>query len=225
VTNLKGNPLAAKTVGRLLRNELTLDHWTIILESKEWKLQTNDNDIMPALKLSYDYLPFHLKQCFSYCALFPDDHEFGSSELIHFWIGLGILQSSDHNKRIEDIGLSYLNDLVNHGFLKKNEKDDGCPYYIVHDLLHELAVKVSSYECLSIRSSNVRSIQISPNVRHLSIIIDDIAIGDRMTFEDFKRDTAALGKRLKVENIHTLILFGTYHCSFTKTFGDLLRGS
>jgi hypothetical protein len=46
-----------------------------------------------------------------------------------------------------------------------------------------------------------------------------------MTFEDFKRDTAALGKRLKVENIHTLILFGTYHCSFTKTFGDLLRGS
>jgi hypothetical protein len=80
VTNLKGNPLAAKTVGRLLRNQLTLDHWTIILESKEWELQTNDNDIMPALKLSYDYLPFHLKQCFSYCALFPDDHEFGSSE-------------------------------------------------------------------------------------------------------------------------------------------------
>ena len=85
------------------------------------------------------------------------------------WIELGILQSSDHNKRIEDIGLSYLNDLVYHGFFKKNEKDDGCPYYIVHDLLHELAVKVSSYECLSIRSSNVRSYKISPNVRHLSL--------------------------------------------------------
>ena len=76
----------------------------MILESKEWELQTNDNDIMPALKLSYDYLHFYLKQCFSYCALFPEDYEFGSEELIHLWIGLGILHSSDHNKRLKILG-------------------------------------------------------------------------------------------------------------------------
>ncbi|PUZ50603.1 hypothetical protein GQ55_6G070600 [Panicum hallii var. hallii] len=178
---------------------------------------------MPALKLSNDYLPFDLKQCFSYFALFPEDYEFGSEELIHLWIGLGILHSSDHNKRIEDIGMSYLNDSVNHGFLKKNEKDDGSSYYIVHDLLHELAVKVSSYECLSIRSSSVRSVKIPPYVRHFSIIIENIVVKDRMTFENFKKEMIALGKRLKVENLRTLMLFGEHHGSFVNIFGDLLR--
>ncbi|GJN36580.1 hypothetical protein PR202_gb25456 [Eleusine coracana subsp. coracana] len=76
VNNLKGSPLAAKTVGRLLRNNLTVELWTKISESREWEQKTGDNDIMPALKLSYDYLPFHLQQCFSYCALFPEDYEF-----------------------------------------------------------------------------------------------------------------------------------------------------
>uniref|UniRef100_A0ACD5UUU9 Uncharacterized protein n=1 Tax=Avena sativa TaxID=4498 RepID=A0ACD5UUU9_AVESA len=99
VEKLKGSPLAAKTVGRLLRNKLTSNHWISILESKEWELQTNDNDIMPALKLSYDYLPFHLQQCFYFCALFPEDYEFSSEELVHLWIGLNILNSCDLKKK------------------------------------------------------------------------------------------------------------------------------
>ena len=221
VSNLKGFPLAAKTVGRLLRNQLTIDHWTRILESKEWELQTNSNDIMPALKLSYDYLPFHLQQCFSYCSLFPEDYEFGSDELIHLWIGLDIVHSSGQNRRIEDVAGSYLIDLVNHGFLKKNEKDNCTPYYVVHDLLHDLAVKVSAYECISIHRSNVRSIQIPTSTRHLSIIIDDKEVEDRLNFENFKRELRELDKRLNVENLRTLMLFGSHHGSYAKIFGYL----
>jgi hypothetical protein len=116
VKKLKGSPLAAKTVGRLLRRDLTVDHWTRVLESKEWESQTGDHDIMPALKLSYDYLPFHLQQCFFYCALFPEDYNFHHEELIHFWIGLDILRLGHGTKRIEDIGRDNLNDLVNYGF-------------------------------------------------------------------------------------------------------------
>ncbi|KAL6651436.1 hypothetical protein ACP70R_010361 [Stipagrostis hirtigluma subsp. patula] len=221
VSKLKGFPLAAKTVGRLLRKQLSLDHWTTVLESKEWELQTNDTDIMPALKLSYDYLPFHLQQCFSYCALFAEDYEFRSDELIHLWIGLGILQSQDQNKRPEDIGQSYLHDLVSYGFFKENNNDNGTPYYVVHDLLHQLAVKVSSYECISIYSSNVRSIQIPPSVRHLSIIIDDKDVENRTDFGNLKMELRALDKRLNVENLHTLMFFGRYHGSFARIFGHL----
>ncbi|GJM99123.1 hypothetical protein PR202_ga16194 [Eleusine coracana subsp. coracana] len=67
---LKGSPLAAKTVGRLLRSYIDLGHWTRVLESKEWEFQNGENDIMPALKLSFDYLPFQLQQCFIYCGCF-----------------------------------------------------------------------------------------------------------------------------------------------------------
>jgi hypothetical protein len=217
VTNLKGFPLAAKTVGRLLRKKLTLDHWTMVADSREWESQTGPNDIMPALKLSYDHLPFHLQQCFSYCALVPEDYEFGSKELVHLWIGLGILHS-DQKRRVEDMGLQYLDDLVNYGFFKKIEYN-----YVIHDLLHELAAKVSSHECVSISSSNVRSIQIFASVRHLSIIVEDSDVRDIMTFKEYKIHLSALGKRLKVQNLRTLMLFDKYHGSFAKTFMDLFR--
>ncbi|CAD6262201.1 unnamed protein product [Miscanthus lutarioriparius] len=223
VSKLKGFPLAAKTVGRLLRSQLTLEHWTKVLESKEWELQTNDDDIMPALKLSYDYLPFHLQQCFYYCGLFPEDYEFDSKELVHLWIGLDIVQPCDLTRIIEDVGLNYLNDLVNHGFLKKNERKDGSPYYVVHDLLHNLAVNISSFECLSICSSNVKSIQIRQDVRHLSIIVDNKEVEDINTFKYYKDDLSVLDKRLNIENLRTLMVFGEHSGSFAKTFCDLFE--
>uniref|UniRef100_A0A0E0AE60 AAA+ ATPase domain-containing protein n=1 Tax=Oryza glumipatula TaxID=40148 RepID=A0A0E0AE60_9ORYZ len=223
---LKGSPLAAKTVGRLLRNHLDFNHWTSVLESKEWELQTGDNDIMPALKLSYDYLPFHLQQCFIYCALFPEDYKFDSDELIHLWIGLDILQShQDQNKRTEDIALSCLNHLVDFGFFKKNVNEDGSPYYSMHDLLHELALTVSSCECLAVSSSNVRFVQIPPSIRHLSIVIDDMDVNDRVTFESIKTDFSTLSKRLDVEKLHSFMLFGRYHGSFISPLGDLLSNA
>ncbi|KAL6641690.1 hypothetical protein ACP70R_019871 [Stipagrostis hirtigluma subsp. patula] len=223
VQKLKGSPLAAKTVGRLLRNQPTLAQWRKVLGSKEWEHQTSDGDIMPALKLSYNYLPFHLQQCFSYCALFPEDYEFDGNELIHFWIGLDILHSVNRNKGIEDVGHSCLEDLVNYGFLKKNERNNGHAYYVVHDLLHELAVKVSSEECVSICSSSLRSIQIPTSVRHLSITIDEEDVKDRLTFKHYKKEFSAVVKMLDVENLRTLMLFGIYHGSFVRTFGDLFR--
>uniref|UniRef100_K3Y4P7 AAA+ ATPase domain-containing protein n=1 Tax=Setaria italica TaxID=4555 RepID=K3Y4P7_SETIT len=223
MAKLKRNPLAAKTVGRLLGKQLTLEHWRRVLESKEWELQTSDNDIMPALKISYDYLPFNLKQCFSYCALFPEDYEFDSKELVHFWIGLDVLHLGDQSIRIEDVGKSYLIDLVNYGFFKRNEKDNGCHYYVIHDLLHELAVKVSRYDCLSIQISKVRSVHIPASVRHLSIIVDNKDVEDIITYKDCEKDLGALDKRLQIENIRTLMLFGENVESFSKTFGNLFK--
>ncbi|KAL6639747.1 hypothetical protein ACP70R_022569 [Stipagrostis hirtigluma subsp. patula] len=217
VEKMKSSPLAAKTVGRLLRNHLDLDHWTRVLESKEWELQEKEGDIMPALKLSYDYLPFHLQQCFSYCALFPPDYKFKSKELINFWIGLDILQSGGQNKTVEDTGLDNLNDLVSYGFLKKDETEEH-PYYIIHDLLHDLALKVASNECLSIDSFNVRDAQIPLSIRHLSIIFDN----DRMAKEDFMSELIKLKARLKVQNLQTLMIFGEAY-SFSNTLSDLLR--
>uniref|UniRef100_A0A0D3HUH3 AAA+ ATPase domain-containing protein n=1 Tax=Oryza barthii TaxID=65489 RepID=A0A0D3HUH3_9ORYZ len=222
VKRLKGFPLAIKTVGRLLRNKLTLDRWTRVLESKEWELQSNDDDIMPALKLSYNYLPFHLQQCFSYCALFPEDYKFHRQELINLWIGLGLLGASDQNKKIEDIGLGYLDDLVDNGFFEQDGKEHD-NRYVIHDLLHELVTNISSNESLHLNSSDLRSIQIPTSIRHMSIIIDNTYVKDRMTFENHKNDLSSLGKKLKAGNLRTIMLFGECHGSFYKILGDILR--
>jgi hypothetical protein len=102
---LKCSPLAAKTVGPLLRNNHSREHWIGILNNKEWKnLAGRGDNIMPALKISYDYLPFRLKKCFSYCALFPEDHRFHISELTRFWDAIGILDTS--GQTVESRGFS-----------------------------------------------------------------------------------------------------------------------
>jgi len=217
---LKGSPLAAKTVGRLLRKDLDWHHWTRVLESKQWETQTADHDIMPALKLSYDYLPFHLQQCFSCCALYPEDYMFTSKELIHFWIGMDILRSGSQYKTVDDIGLSYLNDLVTHGFFKKEEaagrprygflkkeEDVGRPRYVMHDLLHDLALKVASHDCFSLHRSNVKPVQFMPSTRHLSIIIDSAGGSQGVTQENFKSELIKLKTGLKVEKLQTLLIF------------------
>ncbi|KAK1668973.1 hypothetical protein QYE76_057132 [Lolium multiflorum] len=217
---LKGSPLAAKTVGRLLRKDLNLRHWIMVLESKEWGRQTGVNDIMSALKLSYDYLPFHQQQCFSYSALFPEDHNYSATELINLWIGLDILQPGGRNQTLEGIGLRNLNDLVTHGFFRE-EETNGRLHYVMHDLLHDLALKVASHECLTMHPSNVGSVEIQPSIRHLSIIID--GDDDTMSHENFKSQLRKLKTRLKIERLHTLMLFGRVDESFANILGDLFK--
>ncbi|KAM0915944.1 hypothetical protein ACQ4PT_010487 [Festuca glaucescens] len=222
---LKGSPLAAKTVGSLLRKNLTLDIWTRVLESREWELQTGDHDIMPALKLSYDYLPFHLQQCFSTCALFPEDYKFECEELIRFWIGFDILHPGHTNKRIEDVGYHNLNDLVNYGFFKKEAADLGI-HYVMHDLLHDLALKVSSQECLHIASSSPRVVDIAPSVYHLSISLSDtVESEDGVLEENFRNELDKIRNVIKFENLRTLMLFGNYDPSFVRIFSDLFKSA
>ncbi|CAL5059004.1 unnamed protein product [Urochloa decumbens] len=197
---LKCSPLAAKTVGRLLKKRFSREHWTHILEKKEWLNQTNGDDIMPALKISYDYLPFHLQKCFSYCALFPEDYKFYSLEIGGFWVSIGIINSSGQNDKIEDIGTKLLNELLDNGFLMKGDDN----YYVMHDLLHELAQIVSSNECAYISYPSFRAHDIPLCIRHLSILMQN----DRN--ETFEEEMDKLKSRIDIGNLRSLMIFGEY---------------
>ncbi|CAL4950053.1 unnamed protein product [Urochloa decumbens] len=197
-SKLKCSPLAAKTVGRLLKKRISWEHWTDILEKKEWLNQTHDDDIMPALKISYNYLPFHLQKCFSYCALFPEDYKFDSLEIGRFWVSVGIIDSSGQNDKIEDIGSEYLDELLDNGFLMKGDDN----YYIMHDLMHELAQSVSSKECAYISYSTFRAYDIPSSIRHISILMQDNYI------ENFGEAMDKLKRRIDIGNLRSLMIFG-----------------
>ncbi|KAI0530975.1 hypothetical protein KFK09_000524 [Dendrobium nobile] len=64
VNKCGGLPLAIKLIGSHLRFERDEDKWMSILESELWDLDPGTNEIFPALKLSYQRMPIHLKPCF-----------------------------------------------------------------------------------------------------------------------------------------------------------------
>ncbi|KAL0348712.1 UNVERIFIED_CONTAM: putative disease resistance protein RGA3 [Sesamum angustifolium] len=55
----KGLPLAAKTIGGLLRFKTSLQEWQEILDSKMWELEKVRKDLFPLLTLSYNELSCH----------------------------------------------------------------------------------------------------------------------------------------------------------------------
>ncbi|XP_072963939.1 putative disease resistance protein RGA1 isoform X2 [Typha angustifolia] len=169
VEKLKGSPLAAKTVGGILRNNLDDEHWEDILNSEIWELEQSQNDIMPALRLSYQHLSSHLKPCFRFCSIFHQDYEFDKEQIIYMWMALGLVRKPmKGNRRPEDIGHEYFDDLVKKSFFDCKKTSYAREHYVMHDLLHELAKFVSQGECFRIdESSGPKSIPTS--IRHLSI--------------------------------------------------------
>ena len=153
---LMGSPLAAKTVGRLLQTSLDATHWENILNSELWDLPQGATDILPALRLSYIYLPPHLKRCFSFCAVYPKDHKFQKESLAEIWIAEGFVEPRV-DIPIENIGLQYFDDLVNRSFFEKHRGA-----YVIHDLIHDMAQLVSKDECFTIKvESDFQKIPIS----------------------------------------------------------------
>ncbi|XP_047058822.1 disease resistance protein RGA2-like [Lolium rigidum] len=205
---LKCSPLAAKTVAPLLKSNLSWEHWMKVLENNEWQNQTDRDDIMPALKISYHYLPFHLKRCFSYFSLFPEDTLFKNLDIICFWNAIGIMASSTKNK-------NYVEELVDNGFLMQKDGQ----HFVMHDLLHELSRNVSSQECTNISSLSFSADDIPRSIRHLSVTIED------RYDENFSREMVKLKSRIDIGKLRTLMIFREYDKRITEilmsTFNEI----
>ncbi|KAL6623615.1 hypothetical protein ACP70R_033494 [Stipagrostis hirtigluma subsp. patula] len=134
---LRWYPLAAKPIGSILRRDLTVEKWVHIRnESRQASA-----DIMPALKLSYDYLPSHLQRCFSYCSICPRNLPLVGTKLVRQWISEGMVDDSHTGKDLEDIGNGYLVDLVNSGFLQQDNNSQ--ERFVMHDLMRDLGQMVA----------------------------------------------------------------------------------
>lgn len=222
VTRLRGNPLAAKTLSTLLKRRLEEDYWQRISDGDEWKLQGDNDDIMPALMLSYNHLPYHLQRLFSYCALFPKGYKFNKDQLVHIWIALGFI--IDERKRPEDTGSDYFDDLVDRSFFEKIEESQEYAYYLMHDLIQDLAQSVSVNECLTVDGSG--SLTVSPYVSHISIWTESAykkkQNGKIEHNETFEKGLTAIRNNDILGSLDSLMLVGSYDKSFSVIYAKIL---
>ncbi|CAN6692924.1 unnamed protein product [Malus baccata var. baccata] len=165
VSKCKGLPLAAKSLGGLLRSESNVEEWENVLKSDIWEFSDAKIEILPALWLSYQYLSPVLKRCFAYCSIFPKDYRFRKSELILLWMAEDLLQPQKKT-RLEDVGQKYFDDLISRSFFQYSTSND-C--FIMHDLMHDLATYVSGEFCIRLEDHDFSSDVVSKG-RHFSIM-------------------------------------------------------
>ncbi|KAG6469925.1 hypothetical protein ZIOFF_070860 [Zingiber officinale] len=149
VQKCRGLPIAVKTLGSLLGYQMDRRIWIDVLESELWKLQETENDISPALQLSYYLLPTYLKPCFLYCSLFPRGCKFDKYELVRLWMAQGYIQHEDEDEddqSLETVGCNYFHELQMLTIFDRSW--DGT--FTIHDLLYDVSKYMSNGECSSL---------------------------------------------------------------------------
>jgi hypothetical protein len=162
-------PLAIRSIGSLLYFKNSETEWLYFKNNELHKITQQDNIIFPILKLSYDHLPPHLKQCFAFCSLFPKDYEIKVELLIQLWTAQGFIHSWDRTIRLEDVGREYFMNLLWRSFfqdIERNEYGD-IECFKMHDLIHDLAQSVAGDECLI---SNPDAVKVVERTRHVTFV-------------------------------------------------------
>ncbi|XP_050110655.1 putative disease resistance RPP13-like protein 1 [Malus sylvestris] len=156
-----GLPLAAETLGGLLRGQRDFEEWNKLLNSSLWELPYDKSDILPALRLSYHYLPAPLKRCFVYCSIFPKDYEFKKEDMVLLWMAESLIPQGFNGKRMEETARSYFDELVSRSLLQKSGKHG----FTMHDLLNDLGQFMSRGFFLRLEERESQEVK---RLRHLS---------------------------------------------------------
>ncbi|WVZ16244.1 hypothetical protein V8G54_009226 [Vigna mungo] len=122
------------SLGGMLRRKQAIRDWNNVLESDIWELPESQCKIIPALRISYNHLPSHLKRCFVYCSLYPKDYEFEKDELILLWMAEDLLKTSRKEKSLEEVGEEYFDDLVSRSFFQYSTSGTRGIGFVMHDL-------------------------------------------------------------------------------------------
>jgi hypothetical protein len=114
-----GLPLAIVTVSSMLTNQLTKEEWDRVLSAMGSALANKPDakKMTSIISLSYFDIPYHLRTCFLYLSVFPEDYKIEKQCLINRWIAEGFIHEEEGRSKYE-IGQHYFNDLINRSMIQ-----------------------------------------------------------------------------------------------------------
>ncbi|KAK1280543.1 putative disease resistance RPP8-like protein 2 [Acorus gramineus] len=224
-------PLSLAVIGGILSTRIhTASEWWNVARKIKWELSNRPQDCIEILRLSYDDLPTHLKSCFLYFGLFPEDYLIDAKTIIRLWVAEGFIQPTEENT-VEEVASEYLKDLVSRSMIQMVAEDyiGGVETCHIHDLMHELSVnRAKETKFLSTKPSvGARRLKVSEFADNEN---DDI-VEDKLIFRNlralfaFKPDSQQLknlcdgSPRVKVLyctgcNIHVQEIGRKYHLRY-----------
>ncbi|XP_047339597.1 putative disease resistance protein RGA3 [Impatiens glandulifera] len=170
----KGVPLVAKILGSQLSFKNDINEWCNIRDNEVWEISLNEeSDLLPILRLSYYDLPYHLRRCFVFCAIFPKDAEIEKDKLIQLWMAHDLIPAVK-NQEVEDIGNTIWKELGWRSFFQDEKLHWFGRYEIckMHDIMHDLAQSIMKDECYTL-DVNSSSDGLKREIRHVTAIADE----------------------------------------------------
>ncbi|KAK1296255.1 Disease resistance protein RPM1 [Acorus calamus] len=154
VKKCDGLPLAIHVLVRKMYNQNLIAGWRMALNDFK-SFVADDWEIKHILKLSFDNLPYRLKNCFLYCSAFPVDFLISKMRLVRSWVAEGFVEVRE-GMTPEEVAEGYLDDLISRSLLQVAEIDhtNGIIACKMHYFIRNLAVTISREElfCVSYNS-------------------------------------------------------------------------
>ncbi|XP_058068302.1 disease resistance protein RPP13-like [Magnolia sinica] len=159
-------PLAIVVIAGLLSRKEPCE-WENVGKSITWQFVEGQAKISSILSLSYKNLPNHLKPCFLYMGIFPEDNEFRAKKLIQLWAAEGFLQRRG-DETLEEVGYDHLKELIQRNMIQLVNKSSsgGIKSCRIHDLLRDLSISEAKEDkFLQIHHENVDALSTSTACR------------------------------------------------------------
>ncbi|KAG9155288.1 hypothetical protein Leryth_021324 [Lithospermum erythrorhizon] len=169
----EGLPLAIVVIaGILLNNRASNDWWKQVAENVSSFVITDQERFTDVLALSYNHLPYHLKSCFLYLGVFPEDYEIPVWRLIHLWIAEGFIEENG-DLNLEELAEACVDDLVNRNLLmvvqrRYNGRIKTCR---VHDMLFDFCKKEAEKQNFYQEIKKSEQATLGPSEKHRRVCI------------------------------------------------------
>ncbi|KAG8380152.1 hypothetical protein BUALT_Bualt07G0163800 [Buddleja alternifolia] len=145
----KGLPLSIAVIGGLLvKSEKTPQNWKYIAENLNPTVNLEDDArCLKILSMSYFNLPVHLRPCFLYMGVYPEDMDIPVSLVVRLWVAEGFLKPIS-GKCLEEVAEDYLKHLIDRNLISvhrrgSSRKIKSCK---IHDLFRDLCLREAQKE-------------------------------------------------------------------------------
>ncbi|EMS55561.1 Disease resistance protein RPM1 [Triticum urartu] len=212
-----GLPLAIIAIGGFLVNQpKTAMEWRKLNQNLSTELEMNPelDTIRTVLLKSYDGLPYHLKACFLYLAIFPEDYKISLTRLLQRWVAEGYSREVN-GKSSYEIAESYFRDLVSRSMILPTRRSGHSSNEMgscqLHDIIREIGISKSVEENLVFRLEEGCSLNIQHRTRHLSVS------------NNWKGDQNEFESTVDLSRVRSITIFGKWRPFFISNKMRLLR--